>query len=77
MFELSKQRLVADNQFLKLQTRSLSHARILSETEQATQQRQENMLKLRGMRLAHQVNAKRAAIATQNKSKSNRRPGFK
>lgn len=77
MFELSKQRLTADNQFLKLQTRSLSHARILSETELAIQQREENMQKLRGLRLAKEANVKQAGLATQTNTKSRRRPGFK
>lgn len=77
MFELSKQRLTADNQFLKLQTRSLSHARILSETEQAIQQREENMQKLRGLRLAKDANVKQAGLAAQINTKSRRRPGFK
>lgn len=77
MFELSKQRLTADNLFLKLQTRSLSHARIISETEKLIQLREENMLKLRGLRLAKEANVKQAGLAAQINTKSRRRPGFK
>ncbi len=77
MFELSKQRLTADNQFLKIQTRALSQARIMSETEKLTQQRDDNMLKLRGLRLAKEANLKQAGLAAQIKTKSRRRPGFK
>lgn len=77
VFELSKQRLTADNQFLKIQTRALSQARIMSETEKLTQQRDDNMLKLRGLRLAKEANLKQAGLAAQIKTKSRRRPGFK
>lgn len=77
MFEISKQRLTADNQFLKIQTRALSHARIMSETEKLTQQREDNMLKLRGLRLAKEANVKQAGLAAQINKKSRRRPGFK
>ncbi|WP_139163572.1 hypothetical protein [Bosea robiniae] len=77
MFELSKQRLTADNQFLKIQTRALSRARIMSETEKLTQQREDNMLKLRGLRLANETSVKQAGLAAQIKMKSRRRPGFK
>lgn len=77
MFEPSKQRLTADNQFLKIQTRALSHARIMSETEKLTQQREDNMHKLRGLRLAKEANVKQAGIAAQINTKSRRRPGFK
>ncbi|TQI75305.1 hypothetical protein FHT98_3082 [Bosea sp. AK1] len=77
VFELSKQRLTADNQFLKIQTRALSRARIMSETEKLTQQREDNMLKLRGLRLANETSVKQAGLAAQIKTKSRRRPGFK
>lgn len=77
MFELSKQRLTADTQFSKIQTRSLSLARIVSETEKVTQQRADNMLKLRGLRLANEANIKQAGLAAQINTKSRRRPGFK
>lgn len=77
VFELSKQRLTADNQFLKIQTRALSHARIMSETEKLTQQREDNMHKLRGLRLARDANVKQAGLAAQINTKSRRRPGFK
>lgn len=77
MFELSKQRLTADNQFLKIQTRASSHARIISETEKLIQHREENMLKLRGLRLANEANIKQAGLAAKINTKSRRRSGFK
>lgn len=77
VIELSKQRLTADNQFLKIQTRSLSHARIVSETERLTQQRSDNMIKLRGLRLAKEASDRRAALAAPVNLKSRRRTGFK
>jgi len=77
MFEFSKRRLVADNQFLKIQTRVLSQARLLPESENLTQRREENMYKLRGLRLAKEANVKQAGLAAQINTKSQRRPGFK
>lgn len=47
----SKQRIVADNQFLKIQTQSLARNRIMSETESITQQRDANTVRLRQLRL--------------------------
>jgi hypothetical protein len=73
--ELSKQRLVADNQFLKIQTRSLCHDRIVSETESLTQQRAENMLKQRGLRLAKEAFDRQAALTAPVTKKVRRRPG--
>ena len=77
MFEFSKRRLVADNQFLKIQTRVLSPARLLSESEKLTQQREDNMHKLRGLRQAKEANVKQAGLAAQINMKSQRRPDFK
>lgn len=77
MFEPSKQRLTADNQFLKLQTKALSHARILSETERLSQQRADNMSRLRGLRLAKEASDRQAALGAQASMKTRRRPGFK
>jgi hypothetical protein len=77
MIELSKQRLTADNQFLKIQTKALSHARILSETERLAQQRADNMIKLRGLRLAKEATDRQAALGAQANMKARRRPGFK
>jgi len=77
MFEISKRRLVADNQFLKIQTRVLSPARLLSESEKLTQQREDNMHKLRGLRQAKEANVKQAGLAAQINMKSQRRPDFK
>lgn len=77
VFEFSKQRLTADNQFLKIQTRALSQGRLMSETEKLTQQREENMQKLRGLRLAKETNIRQAGLAAQVNKESQRRPGFK
>jgi len=49
----------------------------MSETEKLTQQREENMQKLRGLRLANEANVKQAGLAAQINTKSRRRPGFK
>lgn len=77
MVELSKQRRIADNQFLKTQTKALSHARILSETERLAQQRADNMIKLRGLRLAKEATDRQTALSAQASMKTRRRPGFK
>ena len=77
MIALSKQRLLADNQFLKIQTKTLSHARILSETERLSQQRADNMLKLRGLRLAKEATDRQAARGAQTNAKTRRRSGVK
>lgn len=49
----------------------------MSETEKLTQQREENMQKLRGLRLAKETNIRQAGLAAQVNKKSQRRPGFK
>jgi len=77
MSELSKQRLTADSQFSKIQTKTLLHARILSETERLSQQRADNMIKLRGFRLAKEASDRQAALGAQASMKVTRRPGFK
>jgi len=77
MSELSKQRLTADSQFSKIQTKTLSHARILSETERLSQQRADNMIKLRGLRLAKEASDRQAALGAQASMKARRRSGFK
>lgn len=63
MIELSKQRTAADNQFLKIQTRSLSLARIVTETERVSQQRADNTVRLKELRLAKEALDLQAALA--------------
>ncbi|RYE33479.1 MAG: hypothetical protein EOP23_08570 [Hyphomicrobiales bacterium] len=77
MFELSKQRLTANNQFLTIQTQAVPQTRIISETEKQTRQREENMQKLRGFRSANEANIRQSGLAAQMNTKSRRRPGFK
>lgn len=77
MAELSKQRRKAGNQFLNTQTKALSQARILSETERLAQQRADNMTKLRGLRLAKAATDMQAALGAQASMKTRRRSGFK
>ena len=77
VIELSKQRLGADNQFLKIQTRASSHAGIASETERLIQQRADNMLRQRGLRMAKEASDRQAALTAQVSMKGRRRPGFK
>lgn len=76
MIELSKQRLVADNQFLKIQIRATSQASIVSETERLVQQRADNMLRQRGLRMAKEASDRHAALAAPVSMKGRRR-GFK
>lgn len=52
MHQQSKQRMTADNQFLKLQTKSLAKGRMTSEMDSIIQQRAENTARLRALRLA-------------------------
>ena len=77
VIELSKQRLVADNQFLKFQTKESSNARIVPETERLIQQRADNMLRQRGLRQAKEASDRQAALTAQVSMKGRRRPGFK
>lgn len=77
LIELSKQRLLADNQFLKIQTRASSHARIVSGTERLIQQRADNMLRQRGLRMAQEASDRQATLTAQASMKGRRRPGFK
>ncbi len=73
MNELSKQRIAADSQFLKIQTRSLSLARIVSETERASQQRADNTLRIRELRLAKEASDRQAALVHSVSAKAQRR----
>ena len=51
MAEHSKSRIRADAAFIKTQTRSLSHDRILSETDTINQAREANTARLKEQRL--------------------------
>lgn len=51
MAEHSKQRIDADNNFLKVQTQSLARNRIISETEVIAQARDAQTARLRALRL--------------------------
>ncbi|WP_377847875.1 hypothetical protein [Bosea sp. UC22_33] len=64
MLQQSKQRMTADNQFLNLQTKSLSKGRMNSEMENIIQQRAENTARLRGLRLAKEAQDQALALAS-------------
>jgi hypothetical protein len=51
MAEHSKQRIAADNHFLRLQTKSLARNRIMSESENIAQARDANTARLKRLRL--------------------------
>lgn len=63
MLQHSKQRMAADNQFLKLQTRALSKSRMASDLDSIVQKRAENTARLRGLRLAKEERDRAAALA--------------
>ncbi len=65
MLQQSKQRMAADNQFLKLQTRSLSRTRIASDMENIIQQRSDNTARLRALRLAKEEQDRSIALVTR------------
>ncbi|MCR4524533.1 hypothetical protein J2X48_005283 [Bosea sp. BE271] len=62
MLQQSKQRMTADNQFLKLQTKSLARGRMTSEMDSIIQQRAENTARLRGLRLAKEAQDQAMAL---------------
>jgi hypothetical protein len=64
MLQQSKQRMTADNQFLKLQTKSLARGRMTSDLDSIIQQRAENTARLRGLRLAKEAQDRAMAIAS-------------
>jgi len=64
MHQQSKQRMTADNQFLKLQTKSLARGRMTSEIDSIIQQRAENTARLRALRLAKQEQDRNLALAS-------------
>jgi hypothetical protein len=72
MLQQSKQRMAADNQFLKLQTKSLSKGRMTSEMESIIQQRAENTARLRDLRLAKAAQDQALALASPPPPKKKR-----
>jgi hypothetical protein len=72
MLQQSKQRMAADNQFLKLQTKSLSRGRMTSEMESIIQQRAENTARLRDLRLAKEAQDQALALASPPPTKKKR-----
>ncbi len=73
MHQQSRQRMAADNQFLKLQTQSLSKGRMMSEIETVSQKRAENTARLRGLRLAKEEQDRTALLAAPPVSKKRRK----
>ncbi|RYE35521.1 MAG: hypothetical protein EOP23_00295 [Hyphomicrobiales bacterium] len=72
MTQHSSQRITADNNFLKIQTRSLALDRILSESEIVAQQRDANTARLREQRMAKESADREAALAAPAPKKTRR-----
>lgn len=70
MAEHSKSRIQADAAFLKTQTRSLSHDRILSETDTINRARDANTARLKEQRLNKEALDRAAAAAAPAKPKA-------
>ncbi len=73
MLQPSKQRMTADNQFLKLQTRTLSRGRMASDVDSVIQQRVENTARLRALRLAKEAQDRALALASPPPVRKTRR----
>lgn len=73
MAEHSKQRIDADNNFLKIQTQSLARNRIISETDVIAQARDAKTAKLRELRLQKEALDRAALALAPAKSKTARR----
>ena len=73
MLQPSKQRMTADNQFLKLQTRTLSRGRMASDVDSVIQQRVENTARLRALRLAKEAQDRARARASPPPVRKTRR----
>ena len=73
MLQPSKQRMTADNQFLKLQTRTLSLGRMTSDMDSIIQQRVENTARLRELRLAKEEQDRAVALASPPVKKTRRK----
>ncbi len=74
MTQHSSQRIAADNNFLKIQTRSLALNRILTETEILAQERDANTARLREQRIAKETADRQAALAMPAPKKTRRTP---
>jgi len=74
MNEKSKQRIDADNAFLRTQTQSMVRDRILSESDTVAQTRDANTARLRDLRLQKEAQERAAAAAIPTKSNPGKRP---
>jgi len=74
MNDKSKQRIDADNAFLRTQTQSMVRDRILSESDTIAQTRDANTARLRELRLQKETQAREAAASTPPKPVSQKRP---
>ena len=74
MNEKSKQRVDADNAFLRTQTQSMVRDRILSESDTIAQTRDANTARLRELRLQKETQAREAAAAIPPKPVPQKRP---
>lgn len=63
MAEHSKQRIAADNHFLRIQTKSLARNRMMSESESIAQARDANTARLKQLRLEKEARDREAALA--------------
>lgn len=73
MAEHSKQRIDADNNFLRIQTKALVRDRIMSESESVAHMRDTNTARLKQQRLDKEA-ADRTAALTAPPSKSRKKP---
>lgn len=74
MNEKSKQRVDADNAFLKTQTQSMVRDRLLSESDMIAQTRDANTARLRELRLQKETREREAGAAIPSKPISQKRP---
>jgi hypothetical protein len=73
MNDKSKQRIDADNAFLRTQTQSMVRDRILSESDTIAQTRDANTARLRELRLRKEAQDREAASAIPAKSDRRKR----
>ena len=73
MNEKSKQRIDADNAFLRTQTQSMVRDRILSESDTIAQTRDANTARLRELRLQKEAQTRQAAATIPPKPVSPKR----
>ncbi|MDP3255243.1 hypothetical protein [Bosea sp. (in: a-proteobacteria)] len=74
MNEKSKQRIDADNAFLRTQTQSMVRDRVLSESDTIAETRDANTARLRELRLQKEAQAREAAAAVLPKPVPQKRP---